>query len=102
MFKKGTQLFPDRSKFRQEDEAMGWASKRRRTNPRVNTNRKQNTNYDSSGSRNGTGGHSPSQKKSVRLRLEEPDGSVTVESPVPGSPATNSPSRRRTTIKGSV
>ena len=87
MIKMSTSMFPERKEFTKiNDAAIGWASRKRKTNPRLDvqdpTMRFSTVNAGSS--REYDSPRTVSQKKAVRLMLNEPDGSVSIE---PASPA---------------
>lgn len=82
MIKKSTTLFPERKDFSKiNDAAIGWAARKRKTNPRFDnmhdSMRLSAVNATSSSNRMDSP-RTVSQKKAVRVMLNEPDGSVSI------------------------
>ena len=95
MIKKSTGLFPERKDFKKiNDAAVGWASRKRKTNPRIDlldSMRMSGINGTNSSYHAMDSPRTISQKKAVRLMLNEPDGSVSIE---PASPAVSAREKR--------
>ena len=83
MIKKSTTMFPERKDFKRiNDGAIGWAINKRKTNPRIENNDSMRFS-DANAMQRMDSPRAGSQKKAVRLMLNEPDGSISIE---PASP----------------
>ena len=78
MIRKSTTLFPDKDEYRKiDDAAIGWAHKKRKTNPKLNVSDSMRFSVHKDG-------ESPtSTKKAVRLLINDNEGNARIEAPSP-------------------
>ena len=94
MMKLSTTLFPEKKEFHKiNDAAIGWAHRKRKASHRLETLDTIRF-HGNTGSIKDTGSPTASQKKAVRLMINEPDGGYRIEEASPVSQ-----SRKRILIK---